>query len=303
MSVLLESALDTAMSLMTGDFLSSSNAVLPHVAPTTQIVPYTGNTSAGPLGTLYEVIGKAMGMGEGFKSVYSALTGSNFEGDIARFFNNNPNDDTLFTTEVFTACDKLTDDIKKALTQAHATLNPQIPTTCMGGSCWKCDETFVKDRQNEIKKLQDEIDNLICQMQGKRLQQEQHELSLASCTAKLNASNSACLAKNGTTSASGSCGCTATTTQAVNSCGCQAPAPVTNSCGCNTCQAPVIQTPTVTFATEEIKTCPLAEKPKRKRRRKMILKNEPWHTEDMYWDPAVYPDYYAEYDDFLIPKW
>jgi hypothetical protein len=158
------------------------STVAPYIAPGASLL-----TQA--LSALSGLIGRANGMGDGFKSSYSELTGSDFVGDVADLFAGVA--DTNPETAIV-ACEQLSADIKKAIKALQTREEASLPFTCNNGVRTQCSETFIKDAQDKIAKLNEEIDDLECQARGKLVEQGIHEHALFTCSEYLNSANAAC---------------------------------------------------------------------------------------------------------------
>lgn len=120
-------------------------------------------------------------------SVNSSLSGSSMTGDMSKYYKPTNGD------ESFKVCSNLTNtDITKALVAAHPTIDVTIPTTCSNGTPSKCDEAFINDMLTNSKRLQAEIDGLVCQVQNKLGEKSKFDSSYASCLKKLDGINSTC---------------------------------------------------------------------------------------------------------------
>jgi hypothetical protein len=147
------------------------------------------------ISSLYTLVSEASSFGSAFDSIYKSLTGNSLSSNLNYFFQNTYS--TNDPQQTYQACEKLSDDIKKALAEVHkAAPPPGIPQTCVTGTIWNCDETYIRDRHTDIKRLQEEIDTLLCQIQGKVIEKEKWEKALANCVKKLDKQDEECKSNN-----------------------------------------------------------------------------------------------------------
>jgi hypothetical protein len=185
--------LENALMLFEKDMLGSA---IPYVSNTMQeVAPYAGMIG-GAINALSALLSEASMFGDAFNSLYNKLTGNHYLKDVTNFFKS-AYSTTASPQQTYEACSKLSEDIRKALAEAHkAAPPPTIPQTCVAGTIWNCDETYVRDRHTDIKRLQEEIDGLLCQVQGKIVEKEKWETALANCVKKLDKEDRDCKATN-----------------------------------------------------------------------------------------------------------
>lgn len=223
------------------------------------------------------LISQASSLGSVFESVYKKLTGTSFGQQVSEFWNGVPQNTPEIT---FQACEKLSDDIKKALAAVHTepvdTTNPsKIPYTCTTtGTKVQCSEEFIKSTQDSMKKLQDEIDNLTCQIHSKEFEKRTFEYTFNTCAAQLNDVNTQCKKEQEAASkppaappastppalpVASSCGCKAPSQSApLQICAAPTPppAPTATSCGCKRPAATISSCATKKPARKKMKKSP-----------------------------------------------
>lgn len=139
------------------------------------------------------LISAATNIGDSFYSVYNSITGRNFKNDVNGVFTDIPKQ---APGEAVMACQKLSEDIKKALAalSENKIEEPQeVPIACSGGEVVKCDQAFIDKSNADTKKLEDEINALMCQLQGKRFQLETANRTMDRCATQLNILNQQCM--------------------------------------------------------------------------------------------------------------
>lgn len=190
-----EALVDNALMSLAGA-PDTSGAIMPYADRS--IVPYTppeptGTSLSEAMQGLSGLLATASGLGSAFISMYDTVTGSSFLNDVSQFFATPPtpgNGST--TTSTFVACERLAEDIRKALAALHTTTTLNLPYTCSNGARTACSETFINTTRDKIKTLDDEIAGLNCQIQGKRFDYKILEYTLRSCTEQLEVMNLDC---------------------------------------------------------------------------------------------------------------
>lgn len=264
----MEYLVDTSLKLLAaGAYTTEALGITPY--GTGAMVTAGGDAIVNSLAALSNLISQASGNGN-FSTVYSDQTGGDFTQDVGQFYAAIP---TSTPDQTFVACERLADDIKKALVALHARDSEILPYACgAGGVRSQCSEAFINTTKENLKKLLEEIEELVCKVNGKKFEKRVLELTLEACAQQLDAADTTCK-----TTAQSTCA--------------TPPAIAPTTCGCAPVPVPVVPEPV------EETTCVLVKKPKKKtvkpKKRKLVIDPPPQTYE--YWDYGDGGDMYADY--------